>query len=74
MTNLVAEILSHIERVAALRERYRMHRELACCPVNLDPVIAAMTTALDAARFAIVNDDAIASLHAYELLKGFSDG
>lgn len=74
--NLVAKILEELERVTAMRERWRRYADewapFGRAYANLGPGIVLMTLAIEEAKAAIAGDDVIASLKALRSLEGFS--
>jgi hypothetical protein len=72
--NLARALADELERVVILRENWKqLIAEGLVGSANMAPGIALMTVAIDAAKDALGGDDAIASLKAYEALRGFRD-
>ena len=72
-TNLAYALAEELERIVAKRERWKdMVRRGEVRVVEFLPGLALMTQAIDAAKSALGLGDAIASLRAYEDLKGFA--
>jgi hypothetical protein len=69
--NLAHSLADELERVVALRERWRMHASTRGGEGAFVLVIAPMTKTIDAAKAALGADDAVASLRAYHAIKVF---
>ena len=76
MTDLVTQTLDQLERVVAIRERYReIARNMSKFGhgSSLGPAIAMMTADIDRAKDAIVTMDSTALIPALDSLKGYSN-
>jgi hypothetical protein len=68
------ELLNEIERVSAKRERWRGYcKNMPAISAGMQLGIAMMGAAIDAAKDAIANSDAVASIAALETLRGYDD-
>jgi len=66
------ELLNEIERVAGKRERWKQYSiETPEIALGLKPGIALMGLAIERAKDAIANNDAVASIAALEDLRGY---
>lgn len=72
-TSVGTELLNEIERVSAIRERWRGYEKQAFAGVAFAPGIALMTMGIEQAKAAIAGNDPVASLAAYSFLKCFDD-
>jgi len=76
MTDLVTQTLDQLERVVAIRERYR-EISRAALKLNLRtptaPTIFLMTMDIDRAKAAIRSMDPASLIPALDSLKGYSD-
>lgn len=75
MASVGALLPKEIERVSAMRERWReLAKQDAYAAVSFAPAIFLMTRALDAATAAIGADDVVGMIRVYEDLHGFEEG
>jgi hypothetical protein len=66
------ELLNEIERVSAKRERWRGYcKDTPSLAPGMQPAMLMMGMAIDAAKKAIADNDAVASIRALESLRGF---
>jgi hypothetical protein len=68
----VSELLNEIERVSAKRERWKGYA-LGAPRAEFRPGIHLMTMAIDNAKKAIADDDAVASIAALQALRDFNE-
>lgn len=74
MTTLAAALPAELVRVAAIRERLQTLVSLGFgIPARVDPVVAELSTRIDAAVKAMGEGDLIGELRAYEALKAVAD-
>ena len=76
MTDLVTQTLDELERIVAIRERYReVKRSLSKFgqTSSLEPAISMMTMDIDRAKAAIASMDPVALIPALDSLKGYSN-
>lgn len=71
MMNVPQKLATEISRVTMLRERYKSFRGMGS--VNVEPAIALMTHAIDAAIQAAGVNDALTQIDALKNLEGFTE-
>lgn len=72
MASVGTELLNEIERVSAKRERWNGYcKDMPAMAAGMKPAMAMMGMAIDAAKKAIAENDAVASIAALEALRGF---
>lgn len=78
VTTLPARVLDELERVVAMRERWRLIADQAPqgsqIAHSFGPAIILMTVAIDRAKAAIADMDAPGQIRALRDLEGFSHG
>lgn len=73
MSSVGSELPKELERVTALRERWRGYAKEMNAGSSFAPGIFLMTRAINGATEALATGDVISMIRAYEDLRGFGD-